>query len=273
MNAGEKPRQPQAGRPCPERLAFYGEIPRADDGVDASDQISTGSSPTPPARTGTRLSAELSRLSPITNRWSGGTMTSGMLSSDRRVDQFKDRVLASARQRLDETRGRRRALPSSVSDWPIPSGRMPTGVAVDRDRAVAQGDAIAGQADHALDPDLRAVAGPAEHHNIAALAAGRQGRAACPAGRGRRAARRRCSRREILSPAIRRRSAASAPSSRTAHKTVRRSRSLRQHDQRDDGDIDDALDPAAHEFSAHVNSLRQNYAVPPTVILSMRNVG
>src|SRR5215510_13880503 len=42
---------------------------------------STGSIPTPPARTGTRLSAELSRLSPITKRWPGGTMTSGMLSN------------------------------------------------------------------------------------------------------------------------------------------------------------------------------------------------
>src|SRR5262245_44061815 len=42
---------------------------------------STGSIPTPPARTGTRLSAELSRLSPITKRWPGGTTTSGMLSN------------------------------------------------------------------------------------------------------------------------------------------------------------------------------------------------
>src|SRR5215510_12099883 len=42
---------------------------------------SIGSIPTPPARNGTRLSAELSRLSPITKRWPGGTSTSSMLSN------------------------------------------------------------------------------------------------------------------------------------------------------------------------------------------------
>src|SRR5262245_86007 len=46
---------------------------------------STGSNPTPPARTGTRLSAELSRLSPITKRWPGGTTTSVMLSNSPRA--------------------------------------------------------------------------------------------------------------------------------------------------------------------------------------------
>jgi len=44
-------------------------------------------------------------------------------------------------------------------------GRM----VVDEELALAHLDAIAGQADDALDPGLRAVARPAEHHDIAAL--------------------------------------------------------------------------------------------------------
>src|ERR1700737_305057 len=59
-------------------------LPRSHDPTTASarpTRLSIGNSPTPPSRTGTRLSAELSRLSPITNRWSGGTVTSGVLSS------------------------------------------------------------------------------------------------------------------------------------------------------------------------------------------------
>ena len=40
-----------------------------------------GSNPTPPIRTGTLLSSELSRLSPMTKRCPGGTVTADMLSS------------------------------------------------------------------------------------------------------------------------------------------------------------------------------------------------
>src|SRR5204862_8182882 len=42
----------------------------------------TGSNPTPPSATGMRLSAELSRLSPMTNRWPAGTTTSGVSSAE-----------------------------------------------------------------------------------------------------------------------------------------------------------------------------------------------
>src|ERR1700687_3304834 len=59
-------------------------MPRSHDPTTASARpirLSIGNRPTPPSRTGTRLSAELSRLSPITNRWPGGTVTSGVLSS------------------------------------------------------------------------------------------------------------------------------------------------------------------------------------------------
>src|SRR5712664_4469495 len=59
-------------------------MPRSQEPTTASarpTRLSIGNSPTPPSRTGTRLSAELSRLSPITNTRSGGTVTSGVLSS------------------------------------------------------------------------------------------------------------------------------------------------------------------------------------------------
>ena len=53
-------------------------------------------------------------------------------------------------------------------DLPVPSGLKPDRRAVDAQASVAHRDAIAGQADHALDPDLRRIAGPAEHHHVAA---------------------------------------------------------------------------------------------------------
>src|SRR5665213_2354277 len=59
-------------------------MPRSQEPTTASarpTRSSTGNNPTPPSRTGTRLSAALSRLSPITNSRSGGTVTSGVLSS------------------------------------------------------------------------------------------------------------------------------------------------------------------------------------------------
>ena len=40
---------------------------------------------------------------------------------------------------------------------------------VDEELALPHLDAVAGQADDALDPGLRAVAGPAEHDDVAAL--------------------------------------------------------------------------------------------------------
>src|SRR3569833_3089974 len=70
----------------PESQAQTGwfRMPRSQEPTTASarpTRLSIGSSPTPPSRTETRLSAELSRLSPSTNNWPGGTVTSGVLSS------------------------------------------------------------------------------------------------------------------------------------------------------------------------------------------------
>src|SRR5579863_1851318 len=59
-------------------------MPRSHEPTTASarpTRSSIGSRPTPPSRTATRLSEELSRLSPITNRRPCGTVTSGVLSS------------------------------------------------------------------------------------------------------------------------------------------------------------------------------------------------
>src|SRR3954467_8343940 len=58
--------------------------PRSHEPTTASARpirLSLGNSPTPPSCTATRLSAELSRLSPSTNSRPGGTVTSGVLSS------------------------------------------------------------------------------------------------------------------------------------------------------------------------------------------------
>src|SRR5689334_9003931 len=59
-------------------------MPRSHEPTTASarpTRLSIGKRPTPPSRTETRLSAELSRLSPSTNSFPGGTVTSGVLSS------------------------------------------------------------------------------------------------------------------------------------------------------------------------------------------------
>src|SRR3979490_1738816 len=58
-------------------------MPRSHDPTAASGRpirLSIGSSPTPPSRTETRLSAELSRLSPSTKSFPGGTVTSAVSS-------------------------------------------------------------------------------------------------------------------------------------------------------------------------------------------------
>ena len=59
-------------------------MPKSQEPTTASARpirLSIGNSPTPPSRTATRLSAELSLLSPSTNSLPGGTVTSGVLSS------------------------------------------------------------------------------------------------------------------------------------------------------------------------------------------------
>src|ERR1700679_896378 len=49
----------------------------------------TGNRPTPPSSSGTRLSAELSRLSPITKSLPGGTVISFMLSNMPKTSRLK----------------------------------------------------------------------------------------------------------------------------------------------------------------------------------------
>ena len=59
--------------------------------------------------------------------------------------------------------------PSSASTSPVPSGVICHRSAVDPQAAVAHGDAVARQADDALHPNLRPVARPAKHDDVAAL--------------------------------------------------------------------------------------------------------
>src|SRR6202035_442532 len=82
----QRPEQKNRARRKPDSHVHTGwpRMPRSQDPITASARpirLSIGNNPTPPSRTATRLSAELSRLSPITNRRSGGTVTSGVLSS------------------------------------------------------------------------------------------------------------------------------------------------------------------------------------------------
>ena len=128
----------------------------------------TGSMPTPPSRTGTRLSAELSRLSPMTNRWPIGTTVSGHIIERLERRELEDRVLAVARQRLDQAHGRRsRAILVFHLTGSVRLQRG--GFAVDPHLSIAQCDMIAGQADHAFDAEFGTLARPAKDNHIATL--------------------------------------------------------------------------------------------------------
>src|ERR1700682_5893407 len=146
-------------------------MPRSQEPTTASarpTRLSIGNSPTPPSRTGTRLSAELSRLSPITNSRSGGTVTSGVLSSRPLSRSLKIAGAAPVRQGVDLAIGRfARAV--VVLGFARPVGFQRRGMVVDEELALPHLDAIAGQAGDTLDPGLRAIARPAEHHDIAEL--------------------------------------------------------------------------------------------------------
>lgn len=78
MYCGEKSREAETGQLSSYRLVADAKIPGFDHGIDAADQIVDRRSPIPPWRTGTRLSAELSWVSFVTNRWPDGTVTSGI---------------------------------------------------------------------------------------------------------------------------------------------------------------------------------------------------
>jgi len=53
----------------------------------------------------------------------------------------------------------------------MPSGLSLRRLVVDEELALPHLDAVAGQPYHALDPGLRAIARPAEHHDVAAFSA------------------------------------------------------------------------------------------------------
>ena len=171
VHRGEKPRQPQARRPGPDRLAFHAEIPGADDASTRPTRSSTGSRPTPPARDRHAAVGGIVAIVAHDEQMVGRHDDFRHVVERPCGGQLEDRMLAPARQRLDEARGRRSCSRLRFPTRPMPSGSNADRRAVDRHAAVVQRDAVARQADHALDPDLRAVARPAEHDDVAALAA------------------------------------------------------------------------------------------------------
>src|SRR5262245_14679391 len=84
------------------------------------------------------------------------------------LGHLEDRMLMSTRQRLVETRGGNHVavlgFHHACSCWLDGDG-----LAVDANLTVADADAVAWQSDHAFDPNLRAVARPAEDDHIASL--------------------------------------------------------------------------------------------------------
>ncbi len=171
---------------------FTREIPRADHGARRGRPDCRPATCRRRHRAAARgCPRESSRLSPITNRWPAGTTTSGRLSSAPTAGELEDRVASVRRAAF------RYSAPAVMS--PCWVSRLSAAVAlkrgrfaVDDDVTLAHRHAVARQSDHPLDPDLAAVARPAEHHNVAALrqcakdAAGRWQRNRAPAARPRR---------------------------------------------------------------------------------------
>ena len=146
-------------------------MPRSHEPTTASARpirLSIGSRPTPPSRTATRLSAELSLLSPSTNSLSGRHRHLGRVVEPAIVAHLEDRMVDAVRQRLDEAVGPLGAA-AIVFGLACAIRLQRRGVVVDEELALPQLDAVARQSHHALDPGLRAVAGPAEHDDVAAL--------------------------------------------------------------------------------------------------------
>src|SRR6185312_17026115 len=80
---------------------------------------------------------------------------------------LEDRMLMSAGQCLDEARGGNRAAVLRFH-FARPCCPYSEGLSVDMDLAAAHADTITRQSNHAFDPDLRTIAGPAEDDDIAA---------------------------------------------------------------------------------------------------------
>ena len=167
MHRGEKPCDSKARQPGPDRLAADAEIPGADHGIGAADQIVDRQQSDAAVAHGTRLSAELSRLSPSTNSWPAGTVTSGVLSSRPLSRSLKIAWVTPFGSVSMIAIGRFAAAESLRLRHAV--GLQGRGMIVDEELALAQLDPVAGQADDAFDPGLRIVARPAEHDDVAAL--------------------------------------------------------------------------------------------------------
>src|SRR3954454_4344041 len=83
-------------------------------------RFSTGTKPTPPAAGASRLSAESSRLSPITKIWSGPTTNSCVLSSSPSQRSLK---IGCSRPFSASIKRGAVSTPFSVSIWPTPARR------------------------------------------------------------------------------------------------------------------------------------------------------
>ena len=104
MHRGEKPRQAKTRQPGPHRLAAHADDPRSRPrhrrGRPDCRSATARRRRRAPA---TRLSAELSLLSPSTNSFPGGTVTSGRVVEPAIVAHLEDRVVDAVRQRLDDS--------------------------------------------------------------------------------------------------------------------------------------------------------------------------
>ena len=105
MHRGKKPRQAKTRQPRIYRLAAHAEIPRADHGIGAADQIVDRQQPHAAVAHRDAAVGGIVPVSPSTNSWPGGTVTSGVLSSRPLSRILKIGVADAVRQRLDEAVG------------------------------------------------------------------------------------------------------------------------------------------------------------------------
>src|SRR6185312_8348826 len=168
MHRGEEPRHAEAREPGPDRLAAHAEVPGADHGVGAADQIIHRQQANAALAHGHAAVGGIVAVVAKHEELAGRHRHLERVVEPSVVAHLQDGVGNDVRQRLNVTIG---ALDIAVvvlglahALW-LQRGRM----VIDEELALAHLDAVSGQSDNALDPGLRVVARPAEHHHVAAL--------------------------------------------------------------------------------------------------------
>src|SRR5882757_3126707 len=168
MHRGEEPRDAETGQPGPHRLAADAEVPRSDHGVGAADQIIDRQQPDTAVA---HRHAAVGGVVAVVAHHEQMVRRHGhfrRVVEPAIVAKLENRMRNAIGQSLDIAMG---WLYSAVAvfGFASPIGLQRCSMIVDEELALPHLDAITGQADDTLDPGLRPVAGPAEHHDIAEL--------------------------------------------------------------------------------------------------------